>query len=200
MLKEALEAAGMKVGLEDVSPSVDVTFAGNTHEHQYLLKLRPDDFERADAVLEEQAQISADSLSADHYFRDFSDEELFELLEKYDEWSKEDQILAVRLLRERGRALSDEDVAEIKAERLASLRRPEVGKPCAVTIGFAAALAGGIIGLLMGWTFWKSTKTDPTGRRYPLYDDPTRRRGRLIFWISAVTSAIFVGLFFRNLG
>jgi hypothetical protein len=56
---------------------------------------------------------------------------------------------------------------------------------------------GGIIGLMIGWSHWKTTKVDPTGKRFYVYDEKTRKSGRTIFLFGVFFFIfwIIVGLF-----
>lgn len=197
IFKEKLEKNGIEPMLEDVSASVDVTFSGNTHDNQYLLKIRKNEFERANEILENQAKLLVNQISKDHYLFDFTDEELFELIEKSDEWSKEDYFLAIKILKERGHNLDTTEIEEIKKKRLSDLRSPETGKAAWLFAGFVFSFLGGIIGLMIGWSHWKSIKVDPTGKRFYVYDEKTRKSGRTIFLFGVFFFIfwIIVGLF-----
>lgn len=186
ILKERLEKDGLETILEDVSASVDVTFSGNTHDNQYLLKIRQNEFELANEILESQAKEHVDKISKDHYLFEFTDEELFELIEKSDEWSKEDYLLAIKILKERGHNLDTTKIDEIKKKRLNDLKKPEKGNVAWLRAGYFFSFAGGIIGLIIGWSHWKSTKIDPTGKRFYVYDEKTRKSGRTIFLIGVL--------------
>ncbi|MFN2423977.1 MAG: hypothetical protein ABR572_09390 [Cryomorphaceae bacterium] len=199
MLKESLEKEGIQTVMENTSAGVDITFSGNTHGNEFLLKINHDAFQKANAVLEKQAASIVDQFTDDHYLFEFSDEELFELIERPDEWSKEDFLLAVRILKDRGHELSNSEIREIRENGLRDIRTPEPGKPAWIIVGYATAVAGGLIGLLIGWTHWKSTKIDPTGKRFYIYDEETRKSGRNIFWIAVVFTAFFVVRYFLML-
>ncbi|WNJ17128.1 hypothetical protein [Pontibacter sp. G13] len=180
-LKARLEKAKVETILEDVSASVDVTFTGNTHNHQFLLKIRQNEFERANEILEEQAKEVVEQFRRDHYLYEFSDDELFELVEKSDEWSKEDYVLSIRILKGRGHQIDEDKLEEIKTKRLNDLRKPEAGKIGWLRVGYLFAIAGGFFGLIIGWAHWKSTKIDPTGKRFYVYNERTRNSGKQIF-------------------
>lgn len=186
MLQEHLKKGGIRAVLEDVSASVDVTFSGNTHENEYLLKIDESEFEKAHTVLEKQAEWMIDHYPEDHYLFAFPDAELFELIEKSDEWSKEDVLLAGRILKKRGQDVSEQKIQALKAKRIEALRKPVAGKNGWIVFGYLSACAGGLIGLLIGWTHWQSTKLDPAGKRCHVYDEKTRKSGRNIFWIAVV--------------
>lgn len=86
------------VQIEDASPPVDITFSGNTLQNEIRVKIKQSDFELANQILEIQAIEHIDHYTDDHYLYDFTDGELLEIIEKPDEWSKEDFLLSQKIL------------------------------------------------------------------------------------------------------
>ena len=192
ILKNDLEKGGIQTILENTSASVDITFTGNSFGDEFLLKVREDEFKKANEILEKQAIEAIEKFSEDHYLFQFDNDELFEVLEKPDEWSKEDFILARRILKDRGQNITDDKVEELREIRWKKIRNPEKGKIGWIVIGYLAALFGGLLGLLIGWTHWRSTKLDPTGKRFYVYNQTTRNSGRNIFLVSAFFTVFYV--------
>lgn len=180
-LKLLLDSHNVTAYLEDDSPSVDVTFSGNRLNDHTLVKIKKSDFEKANHILEEQAKEVANSISEDYYLFDFSNEELMEVLEKFDEWGGEDYLLAQKILRSRGNEIVEEQVEELRQRRIAYLRKPESGNTGWMVFGWIAAFLGGLLGVFIGWIHWTLKKTDPTGKQIPVYDSPTRKNGMRMF-------------------
>lgn len=178
-----LRANGIEVELEDASPPVDITFTGNPLQQGVRIKVRQGMYPRARAVLDAWAEAQADAFDEHHYLHDFSDEELKEVLAKWDEWSAEDYAMAQRILRKRGHLVSGALLASLKQQRLEEVRKPEAAEPSWVVAGFLAAVLGGFVGMVMGWFYWTSQKVDPMGRPFYLYDAPTRKQGQYMFWL-----------------
>ncbi len=180
-LISTLQDHGVKVQIEDASPPVDITFSGNTLQNEINIKIKQSDFAIANKVLEKHAEQLVDKLSDDHYLYEFTDDELIEILQKPDEWSKEDHILSQKLLKERGHKITKEQAEELGQKRIDDLRKPEKGNTGWLIFGLISAILGGLFGVFIGWFHWTFKKTDPTGRRIYAYDQKTRIRGQQIF-------------------
>jgi len=185
-LISTLKENGVIVQVEDASPPVDITFSGNTLQNEIRIKIMQSDFETANQILEKQAEQLADEFSEDHYLYEFTDDELIEIIEKPDEWCKEDYLLSQKILNDRGQEISREKVEELRQKRIEDLRKPEKGHTGWLIFGFISALLGGLFGVFIGWYHWTFKKTDPTGQRVYAYDPMTRKRGQQIFWLGLV--------------
>jgi hypothetical protein len=187
-----LKTNGIKVELEDTSPPVDLTFVGNTLQIQVRVKIKQSDFEIANKLLENHAVKSIENFNENHYLHDFTDEELLEIIEKPDEWSKEDYLFAQKLLKIRGKEISKEMVNELRLKRIEESRRQEKGHTGWLIFGFISAFLGGIFGIFIGWFHWSFKKTDLTGKQVYAYDYPTRKIGEKIFWIGIVSLIVWI--------
>ena len=94
-------------------------------QKEIRVKLRQEDFSRVDSLLESIALSSLSQVSSDHYLFEFSDEELYEVLVKSDEWGKNDYVLAQKILQERGKEINKEKLVELQKTRMENLARPE---------------------------------------------------------------------------
>lgn len=87
---------------------LDPTLVGDDLEQRVFLKIRSSDFPKANEILDTHILKNISLLEADYYLYDFSNEELREIVEKPDEWSRQDSLIARKILGERGISLSDE--------------------------------------------------------------------------------------------
>ncbi len=71
----------------ETKPPVDNTFTGNI-QIEYWLQILENDFEKTNAIFENATQDQA--IDSGCYLNDFSDSELVEIIEKFNEWSKLD--------------------------------------------------------------------------------------------------------------
>ncbi|HLN94856.1 MAG TPA: hypothetical protein VK183_04410, partial [Flavobacterium sp.] len=79
-LAEWLESKGISAILTDTTPRFDASFANQTAVYEYQVRVPSSEVERAQEILE---QANADSaIPEDHYLRDFTDEELLDVLRK----------------------------------------------------------------------------------------------------------------------
>jgi hypothetical protein len=101
----------------------DPSFASNRPASKCIVKLQLAYFERASQLL---ADLSQRALSHDpnHYLFSFSDEELFDLLVKPDEWSSFDVALAGQPVRPRSRDVSADTLCLLRQHRVAELAQP----------------------------------------------------------------------------
>jgi hypothetical protein len=213
-LMDFLRQQGLDCRAEDQSVgSLDPVYAGTLATKDYRLKLKPPDFERADALLMEYHDRDIDHLPPDYYLFTFSDNELLDIIAQRDEWGLLDFLLARKLLAERGIALSDEEVAKRWQQRLHQLAQPEKEAGFWLAVGYGAAFSGfllnlwqilrrtiepdvlvvpdwlgGVIGFFVG--YWLSLrKTLPNGQRVFVFDERSRRHGKAIRWLSVIILA-----------
>ena len=81
---------------------------------------------------------------------EFTDEELYDVLLKSDEWNKFDYTLAQKLLSDRGKSIDEELLNSLKKQRLEDLAKPDEGQKPWIIAGYFLALLGGFIGLIIG--------------------------------------------------
>lgn len=171
---------------ENTSLPFDVSFANNPVNQEYRVKLKSEDFEKANAVLIKEASVQLDEVDRGHYLFTFGDEELMEVISKRDEWSNYDFLLAQKILKERGKVLGNAELADLEEKRLQELNKFEPINPGWIYAGFLLALLGGIFGIMMGWFISSNTKTLPNGETMYCYSDADRKKGRVMLVVGIV--------------
>jgi len=182
-LLELLKQKGIDYQTSSFNSNIGSTFASTNDPNTLEVMLLPDQFEVVDAILEKEAAQAVETLPADHYMRSFTDDELMEVLEKPDEWTKEDYLIAQQLLRQHGKMISQTMLDDLWNKRMELLSTPEKGSSFWNIVGYLSAFCGGFLGILMGWYMMSSKKTLPTGKSVFVYDSPTRISGRQMFYI-----------------
>lgn len=172
--------------LDNGQVAFDPSFANNQLISKFIVKLRLADFERGSQVLTDLNQHALDQVAPDHYLFGFSDEELFDLLVKPDEWSAFDVTLASQLLRQRGRDISPDTLKLLRQHRVAELAQPAQDHKAWVKGGYISALLGGFLGILIGYQLYFSRKQLPDGRRMYAYSPTDRVHGMRIFVLGVV--------------
>lgn len=190
-LKVLLESKGIVCETGDNLPPVDITFSGSSIQHQYEVRISSDSFQKADEILEQEAEYDINNIDPDYYLFDFTNEELYEILIKPDEWNALDYKLAQTLLKKRGESINSETLTRLKKERLDKLATPEKGQTGLIFAGYLFALLGGFIGVIIGYLLWKSKKTLPNGERVFNYTKSDRKQGVNIFYLSILTICIY---------
>lgn len=172
-------------------PPVDTTFSGSTLQHQYEIKIHPSDFAKAESILEATTADTMDDIDQDYYLFDFTDEELYDVLIKSDEWNVFDYKLAQKILIERGKVIDIDMLNALKKERLKILAQPEENQKPWIIAGYFLAFFGGFLAILIGYSLWTSKKTLPNGERIYSYKDGDRKHGKTIFYIGIIAAIFF---------
>ena len=185
-LETLLNENNIKTVLADNIAPVDITFSGSTLLNEYEIKIDASNFEKAEAVLEKDAESLLEKMDQDYYLLSFTDEELYEVLIKSDEWSVFDYKLAQKILTNRGKTIDHEMLASLKKERLNILSKPEENQRPWIIAGYLFSFLGGGIGIVIGYSLWTSKKTLPNGERIYSYNDADRKQGKTIFIIGLI--------------
>jgi hypothetical protein len=196
-LIDALTKNNIPNALEDNKASYDPTFVNMDENDRYFLKIAKEHFLTADKIQLELANKIIDSIGPDHYLYEFTDDELFEVVNKKDEWSKIDYLLAQKILKERGNELSQDTLAKIEMKRSNELAKTGPLPLTLLIIGYIFACLGGLFGILIGWHLATYKKSLPNGERVFGYSPNVRDHGTIIMIIggSILLLAILVQLF-----
>jgi hypothetical protein len=194
-LGEFFKEKNIEYLIEDNSLSFDPTFANNGFGIEFCIKLKKEDFEKGYDLLKEKSEIEFFDIDNDHYLLSFSDDELLDVIVKRDEWSAFDVSLAEKLLKERGKEVSQDKIEELKNNRILELSKPEEGQRIYIIIGYITAFLGGFLGVFIGWHLATYKKTLPNGERIYAYSDNDRKQGNRILKIGGIFLVIW--LFYR---
>ncbi len=183
--------------IEDTSSSFDPSFSNNELNKEFRIKLKKQDFEKADKLL---LAISADQISAidkDYYLFEFSDEELMDILKKSDEWSKFDYLLAQKILKGRGQEINDKQLESLRKQRIEELAKPGEYQKSWIIAGYVFSFLGGLMGVFIGWHLISYKKTLPNGDSVYGYTVEGRKHGSNILLLGIVSFIIW--LFIRTI-
>ena len=176
-LKDFLIEKGIDCFVKDTTPRFDPSFANNETQKEYRVLVLPEDFERANqAQIEYYQQFLAD-IGPDYYLFEFTDAELYEILEEPEKWSKLDFLLSQKILTDRGRTIDHEQIQKLKEQRLEQLAKPEDKQGFWVFVAYFCSFMGGFLGILIGYHFCWHKKSLPNGGRVYAYKIG-RARGR----------------------
>jgi hypothetical protein len=182
-----LKQANIESIIKNEKPSFDPSFTYNETEFDYVIKLRPNDFEKANKILDEFYSDNLTEVDKDYYLLEFSDDQLKEIVSKPDEWGKYDYHLAKKMLKDRNINMSDEKLTELKKERLAVLSKPEKSGVVLLICGFISAILLPLVGTIISAVILSSKKTLPNGDRVWVYTENNRKYGLAILTISIIT-------------
>ncbi|WP_051568694.1 hypothetical protein [Crocinitomix catalasitica] len=182
-LIQLLEERKIKFSIINDAFEVDITFTGNKQSNIQIL-IQQDDFNKVQGYLEAEAENEIIEVDQSHYLYKFTNSELFEILEKKDEWSMYDYVLAKKLLIDRGVNVDSAVLEKLNIKRDSELSAPEKGPSFTVLAGYFFGIAGGLLGILIGWSLWKSKKTLSNGEKVYVYVEEQRANGKIIFYMS----------------
>lgn len=170
--------------------SLDANFSSRLMD-EFEVKIKQEDFVRADEVILNDTEEYLKKLPEDYYLFSFTNDELMEIIEKKDEWNDLDYLLAINLLKSRGIKVSQEEINQIRNKRITELKKPEKSSTIWIDAGYCFAILGGFLGFLIGYLLLTQKKTLPNGERVFAYTLADRKHGKRILYI-----AVFFFLFY----
>ena len=136
-----LTAEGILNQMEDNSMWLDKTFGGGGEAStEYTINIQKVDFEKAQAIMEQEAQALIEGLPDDYYLFEFSDDELYEILLQREKWSEFDVELAKKLLAGRGKEVDLDLVEALRKQRFDDLAKTEESPNIWIFAGYFFAI------------------------------------------------------------
>ena len=178
--------------IEDNQKFFDPTFANNTFDPNIAIKIKSEDFIKANEALEDYYKTSLSSVDKDYYLFEFTDDELFEIISKPDEWGPLDYELSKKILHDRGKDINPDEVERLKEQRINELRKPESSPRFWIYFGYFSAIFGGVFGLIVGSSLFYLKKTLPNGQRVFMYGEKERKHGKRMAFISILALIIYL--------
>ena len=200
-LYSKLSNEGILVDWEDTEGYFDSSFANNEFLNLYYVKLRQQDFKKADEILVKSVSESTDQPAEDYYLFSFTNDELIDVLKKPDEWNEFDCYWAEKILDQRGVQVRQEVLLETKNERLAELKRPwkldKIWIICAIALWLTAFwfihIYAAVAVIFIGGYISLSKKTMPDGQRVKAFSRADRLLGKIVL-IAGIALALFISL------
>ncbi|HPE55270.1 MAG TPA: hypothetical protein P5514_04820 [Bacteroidales bacterium] len=166
--------------LIDYSNQPDITFTGQNLDYKVELKADLSDFPKIDKLLEEQSKLSFNNIDKDHYFFEYSNEELTDVILAPEEWHNYDYQVAKLILKDRGIEISDKFIETIKFKKLKESGTNESYPVMWIIVGYISAFFGGILGLAIGLSLWLMRKKLHDGTKVFIYKENIRTHGKII--------------------
>lgn len=204
---EILKEENILFKIEADKAILDKQFIGEDLDKKVHLKIREQDFSKADKAFDKIAERSASEISSDHYLFSFSNDELSEIIQKPDEWSRQDFFLAKKLLADRGVNISTEKISQLKNDRIKELAKPESGMNAWIFVGYllllfflyATIIQGfplvssyGFVSMFFGYILRTSKKVLPDGTKVLMFDKQTRTHGIVFFILGLILVLVFL--------
>jgi hypothetical protein len=164
------------------------TLSGTSLQKTIMIKIKSSDFILAEKLLGEAASQNLENADKDYYLFSFKDEELIEILLKPDEWNAFDIELSKKILKEKGKAVNPELIEALRKQRLEDLARQEPSQKNWIIIGYICSIAGGFLGVCIGWHLMSYRKKLPNGELVYSFNDSDRKNGKIIL----ITGILFI--------
>lgn len=165
--------------------SLDSLYGHKHFSRVFYVKIKKEDFPKADSLLIDQTNPDLNAIDSDYYLFKFSGNELFDILSKPDEWSEFDYTLAKKILQERGEDIDANVLAHLKSKRILEIAKPIHATRMLIYSGYIMSLLGGIIGVFIGISLATTKKTLPDGQVVYVYSESDRQHGKRICIIGA---------------
>jgi len=175
------------------------TLVANELEKEFTIKIKKDDFLKAEKIQEDIILKQLDSIDEEYYLLHFTDEELIEIVTKRYEWGQFDFLLAQKLLKDRGKEINPEVVELLKKQRLEEMLKPEQSESAWIIAGYIFATLGGLIGLFIGLHLYTHKKTLPNGDVVKAYSESDRKHGIIIVFVGSISLIISLALRFSEI-
>lgn len=159
---------------------------------EYIVKVSSDQFGEVYEILNELSAQEVLNVDSAHYLFEFSDEELYSILTKPDEWSVFDYQLAQKILKDRGKLIDNEFLSVLRKARIGDLSKPEKSQKGAIWFGYLSSMLGGIIGIGIGWNMMSSKRILPNGDQIFSYGETDRRHGRNMLILGVVMIVVLL--------
>lgn len=194
-LMQVLEDNQIEFEVTEHRESLDALYGDKQLGQQYFVKIKRSDFSKVDLILAEHGEKGIETVDKEHYLYEFTDEELFDILSKPDEWNEFDFHLSKKILKERGKEINDETIELLKKQRINELAKPEDSSKSWIYAGYLFALLGGLLGIFMGYALTTSKKTLPNGQKVFTYSPMHRKHGARILIVGIIM--FLVSLFIK---
>jgi hypothetical protein len=170
----------------DDTGNFDPAFSNNELNKDCRIKIRSQDFQKADSILMDIYSRQIDEAPADYYLFKFTDDELMDLIEKRDEWSKYDYLLALKILKQHGKEVTREKSEALKVNRYKELSKKKTAGTPILTLGYATAFFGGLAGIVIAYYLITAKKILPDGKVINVFDSSVRQHGKRILVIGTI--------------
>lgn len=194
-LYEKLRQEGLTVEWESSVGIFDASFANDEFMHLYYVKLRKQDFERANVIMMERVKQKNERPKEGYYLYSFTTTELLDVIRDPLEWNEYDRYWAGRLLQERDVEVKEEEFTQIKTVDIDSMKKPWKLDRVWLLLPLVLIILGlyflhfyfAIGCILIGGYIGFSKKTLPDGDRIRAFSANDRFWGKIVM----ITGAVF---------
>lgn len=193
-LKNLLDAHQISCLLNIPRISIDPSIIGKGIENQATIKVLVGDLKRVDSLLEEEIKQIPNEIFQKHPLQHSTDEELYAVLIKPDEWSIENVTIAKMILAKRGKVITEDEIERLRSERIDQIRKGKEGSlfviisllVLTVLELFQNQMLFSLISIGVGGYYFYAKNYDLNGDIYQDYNPSTRRIGLIMALVALV--------------
>lgn len=187
-----LEEAGITSFIEE-NKKLSLEDTKESYESSFDLQLKQEDFVKADQLMLERAYRMAEE-AEESFLIALSDDELMDVVYKYDEWGEANHAIARRLLKKHGKSLSDEYILSLRKKRWNELHKTVRANLALIVIGYLSVILPGILAMGIGWYLYYATEVGRDGKQFRKYDSASRINGIIIAFLGFLSLLIYIML------
>jgi len=186
----------------------EAIITGSPLRPEFWIEIPASQFEKANFMLQEAAEERLSDADLDaHPFADYARLELEEVLLEETEWSPDAVVVARKLLLRQGYDVDLERLRARSRKRITEAFQPKSGTRWVLGLftlyGGFTAMSASIVGIMVALGvllyYVVGSQRDPKGKKHWVYDEPTRKIGRVALVIVALCLAFgLVNLFYLN--
>lgn len=167
---------------------LDASIIGQGIVTKATIKVFPNDVQRIDALLEKELEQNIEATLASTPLQSYTNEELYDMLQKPDEWTVENTTLAKRILADRGMPVDEAELKRLRETRIQEMRKGKKGSLSMMIFAFVAIFYGlftqlslsPLIGIFAGLYYNYAKRHDLNGTTYLEYESQTRLIGKIM--------------------
>ena len=191
-MAKILEENRISFKLQDTSKDFDASFANDASKNSILIMLRPEDFEKASIILEQNIKFDINEIDGQHPFWNFKIEELKDVVKNYDEWHPLDVKFAKHLLEKENIIVDKSEIEKQRIEKVKKATQFEKSDMLTLSMGYLFCMLGGIAGIGIAIFLLTGKKKLPNGTKKYVYSKSDRMHGFYMLILGTLSMLYFI--------
>lgn len=219
-MAEKLKQHGIANVVEKSPDLLGEEIIGRQYSNNLVLKLHPEDFDKARKVLIENTPVDINTVDRNYMLFSLSDFELLEVLARPDEWGAYNYNLAKIILAERGTNVTEQKAEKMQKEYTDALSKQRPINSLWLFFGYAFSMAAiwaglfsrpslwliyglldaipALFGIILGLILIRTKKILPDGKQILSYNDQARRHGWAMLSLCIFALLLNIFLFYMR--
>jgi hypothetical protein len=115
-------------------------FGQHSIDFPISLNLKSEDFDRVNVLLDQYYETKLLEVDSSYHLYEFNDDELNSVILNPYEWGRFDYLLAKRILEDRGKFMSDEELTEIKRVKMMAIQKTVPEKKIKILLSYLSSV------------------------------------------------------------